>query len=75
MQSFAFPCTSSHLGPDVFLSMLFFNTLSLCSSLRMTDQVSNPYKTTGNIIFLCILSHALAHNVLYKEEALGVDGF
>ena len=75
VQSFALPCASSLLGPDVFLSMPFFNTLSLCSSLSMTDQVSNPYKTTGNIIVLYILSHALAHNVLYKEGALGVDGF
>ena len=75
MQSFALPCTSSLLGPDVFLSMLFFNTLGLCSSLSLTDQVSYPYKRTGNIIFLYILSHALAHNVLYEEEALGVDGF
>jgi len=70
-----FPVSSSLLGPDVFLSTLFFNILSLCSSLSMTDQVLNPYKTTGNIIVLYILSHAFANNLLYKEEALEVDGF
>jgi len=41
----------------------------------MTDQVSNPYRTSDSIIVLYILSHALAHNILYKEEALGVYGF
>jgi hypothetical protein len=41
----------------------------------MTDQVSNPYETTGNVIVLYILSRALTHNVLHKEEAFGVDGF
>jgi hypothetical protein len=38
-----------------FLSTLFSNTLYLCSSLSMTDQVSYPYKTTGKIIFSYIL--------------------
>ena len=51
------------------------HTLSQCSSLSLTDQVSNPHKTTGSIIVLYILSHALAHNILYEVEALGVDGF
>jgi hypothetical protein len=31
------------------------NTLSLCSSLSVRDQVSNPYKTTGKIIVLYTL--------------------
>jgi len=31
------------------------NTLSLRSSLNVSDQVSHPYKTTGNITFLYIL--------------------
>ena len=31
---------------------MFANTLSLCSSLISTDQVSHPYKTTGVIILL-----------------------
>ena len=47
--------TSSLLGPNILLNTLFSNTLSLCSSLNVSDQVSHPYKTTGEIIFLHIL--------------------
>ncbi len=39
------PVTPSLLGPNIFLSTLFSNTLS--SSLNVSDQVSHPYKTTG----------------------------
>jgi hypothetical protein len=38
-----------------FLRMLFSNTLSLCSSLNVRDQLSHPHKTTGRIMVLCIL--------------------
>jgi hypothetical protein len=44
------PVTSSVLGPNILLSTLFSNTLSLCSSVKFTDKVSNPYKTTGRIM-------------------------
>jgi hypothetical protein len=47
--------TSSLFGPNILLSTLFSNTLSLCSSLNVRDQVSHPYKTTGKIIALYIL--------------------
>jgi hypothetical protein len=33
--------TSSLLGPNTFLSTLFSNTLNLCSSLSVSDQVSH----------------------------------
>jgi hypothetical protein len=49
------PAASSLLDPNILLSTLFSNTLSLCSSLRVSDQVSHPYKTTGKIIVLCTL--------------------
>ena len=49
------PVTSSLLGPNTFLNTLFSNTLSLRSSLYVSDQVSHPYKTTGKIIVLYIL--------------------
>jgi hypothetical protein len=49
------PVTSSLLGPNILLSTLFSNTLTLRSSLYVTDQVSHPYKITGKIIVLCIL--------------------
>jgi hypothetical protein len=41
-----FPCYFFPLGPNILLSTLFPNTLSLCSSLNVRDQVSHPYKTT-----------------------------
>ena len=44
-----FPVTSSLLGPNILLSTLFSVTLSLRSSLSMSDQVSHPYKVTGKI--------------------------
>jgi hypothetical protein len=46
------PVTSSLLGPNILLSTLFSKTLSLHSSLHVSDQVSQPYKTTGKIIVL-----------------------
>jgi hypothetical protein len=43
------------LGPNVLLNTLFSKTLSLCSSLKVRDQVSHPYNTTGKITVLYIL--------------------
>jgi hypothetical protein len=43
------PITSSLFGPNIFLSTLFSNTLSLCSSLNVRDQVSHPYRTTTRL--------------------------
>jgi hypothetical protein len=40
------------LGPYIVLNTLFSNTLSLRSSINVSDQVSHPYKTTGNNIVL-----------------------
>jgi hypothetical protein len=50
------PATSSQFGPNILLRTLFINTLSLCSSLNVRDQVSHPYKTTGRIMVLYILT-------------------
>ena len=49
------PVTSSLLGPNILLNTLFSNTLSLRSSLNVSDQVSHPYRTTGRITVLYIL--------------------
>jgi len=49
------PVTSSLLGPNILLNILFSSTLSLHSSLNMSDQISLPYNTTVKIIVLCIL--------------------
>jgi hypothetical protein len=43
------------LSPNILLNTLFSYTHSLRSSLNVSDQVSHPYKTTGNIIVLYIL--------------------
>jgi len=48
------PVTSSLLGPNILLNILFSHTLSLRSTLNLNDQVSHPYKTTGKIIILYI---------------------
>jgi len=49
------PVTSSLLGPNILLNTLFPNTLSLRSSLNVSDQVSHSHKTTGKIIVPYIL--------------------
>jgi len=46
--------TSSLLGPNIFLRTLLSNTLSLCYSLNVCDQISYAY-TTGKIIVLYVL--------------------
>ena len=43
---------SSLLGPNFLLSTLFSNTLSIRSSLNVSDQVSHPYRTAGKIVAL-----------------------
>jgi hypothetical protein len=48
------PVTLSLLGPNLFLSTLFSNSLSLCSSLNFGDQVSHSHTTTRKIIVQCL---------------------
>jgi hypothetical protein len=48
-------CSSSLFGPNIPHNTLFLNTLSLCYSLIVRDNVSHPYRTTGKIIVLYIL--------------------
>jgi len=43
------------LGPDIFLSTLCSNNLSLCSSLIVSNQVAHPYTTTDQIMVLYVL--------------------
>jgi hypothetical protein len=50
---FSPPSSNSSLtGPNIPLSTLFANTLSLCSFLSVRDEVSHPYETTGKFSFL-----------------------
>jgi len=50
-----FPVTTSLLGQNIVVSTLFSNTLSLCSSLSASDQVSHPYKTRSKCTVLSFL--------------------
>jgi hypothetical protein len=43
------------LRPKILLNTLFSKTLRLCSFLKVRDQVSHPYSTTGKITVLYIL--------------------
>ena len=43
-----FPVTSSVLDPNILLSTLFSNTLSLCSSFNVREKTLNPYQATGH---------------------------
>jgi hypothetical protein len=42
------PITLSLLGPNTLINTLFSNTLSLRSSLDVSDQDPHPYKATEN---------------------------
>jgi hypothetical protein len=52
-----FPFVSSYylLGPNIFLSCVFMNTLDMFSSFIMADLLSHPSKPTRRIVVLCIL--------------------
>jgi phosphate starvation-inducible membrane PsiE len=47
------------LESNILLSALFSNALNLCFSLRPSDQVSHPYKTTDKIMVFYILVFVL----------------
>ena len=68
------PVTVCLLGPNILLSTLFPNTISLHSSLSVSDQVSHPYKTTGKIIVLYFfvfkfLDSELEDMILHRKTA------
>ena len=44
-----FSCNFISLSSNIFLSTLFSDSLNLCSSLNVREQVSQPYNTTENI--------------------------
>jgi len=50
------PVTSSLLGPNFLLRILFSVTVSLYSTPNMRNQVSQLYKITGKIIVVCAIS-------------------
>jgi hypothetical protein len=45
----------SLMGPNILLSTIFSNIVSLRSSLNVRDQVAHQHKITGKIIILYVL--------------------
>jgi len=43
------------LGPIIFFSGTFSDTISQCFSISMRDRFSHPYKRTDKIIFVYML--------------------
>jgi hypothetical protein len=50
MQFSASSCQFLPLRQNILLSTLFPNTLGLCSSLNVRDQVSHPYRTSELLV-------------------------
>ena len=64
---FSLHVTLSFLGPNILFSTLFSNTLSLHSSLNVTDQVSCPYSCISSCS--CVITtdiNSLWHSVNLK---------
>jgi hypothetical protein len=54
---FLFSPTSSYIvsvRSDIFLSTIFTNTLTLCCSLDVRDQISRPFKITLYCVCVCV---------------------
>jgi len=64
---------SSLPGPKIFLGIL--NTLNLCSSHIVRDQVSHPYETTGKVVIHYILNLFFYLQILNrKTKDSGLNG-
>ena len=63
-------CSFLHslLGPNNLLNTLSPNTMSLLSSLNVSDQLSRPYTATGKSVVLCILIFKFLDNKLEDKR-------
>jgi hypothetical protein len=68
------PLTSHLLNTNILLSTLFSNTISLCSSLNVRDEVLHPYRNTGKITVLHILKSTLSGSQSVLICNLGYGG-
>ena len=66
MQFSPLPCYLVPLRPKYSPQYLFSNTHSLCSSLKVSDQVSHPYKTTLNILIFVFLNNRRGQKILRR---------
>jgi hypothetical protein len=62
------PVTSSLIGRNILLNTLFSNTLSLCSSLNVRDQVSHSCRTTGKSCLLILFHICKFYSLQLKAE-------
>ena len=63
------PVTSFILDPNILLSTLSSNNLGVRSSLNVSDQVSYPYKTSGEIkvLYILMFKFFINGNVISRE--------
>jgi hypothetical protein len=64
------PTISSLCGPNILLSTLFSNTLSVYSPLTVSDYVPHAYKTTGTILVSYISIFTFYRQMSRREKAL-----
>jgi hypothetical protein len=69
------PLTSSLIGLNILLSNQLWKTLSLHSSLNVSDKFSHPYNTTGKIIAIYIQKVTLEAKNLHKLFCLKAKTF
>ena len=48
------PSTSTHLGPNILLNTLFSSSLSLRSSLNVSDQIPHSYKPQAKLKYFAL---------------------
>jgi hypothetical protein len=65
------PPSRHFIPPNILLGTLSSNTLSLYSSLNVGNQVSHPYRITGNILVLYILMSTFSDSG--REDKHGVN--